>query len=234
MAEGTRMKDLSAKIDNIFSIMDQREECFLAAMNQRDAKNITAEPAASLHMEVTPAHLLTEETACNQESHVPIKSVRVDFPKFEGDDVLNWIFKAEQYFTYYHIPDPDRLELASIHFDGPVVPWYQMLTKTCMVSTWTELVTALEEDYGPTDYESPEFSLFRITQQESVTTYYHQFTALANRVNGVSSKALIACFIGGLKEDIQRDIIPLKPLTLPKAASLARLYEKKIYCYFTC
>lgn len=118
MAEGKRMKDLSAKIDNIFSIMDQREERFLAAMNHRDAKvtllteslqhiskclealqvspqNITAEPAASLHMEVTPAHLLTEETACNQESHVPIKSVRVDFPKFEGDDVLNWIFKAE-------------------------------------------------------------------------------------------------------------------------------------------
>lgn len=103
-----------------------------------------------------------------------------------------------------------------------------MLAKTGMVSTWTELVTALEEDYGPTDYESPEFSLFRITQQESVTTYYHQFTALANRVNGVSSKALIACFIGGLKEDIQRDIIPLKPLTLPKATSLARLYEKNI------
>lgn len=78
-----------------------------------------------------------------------------------------------------------------------------MLIKIGTVSCSTDLVIALEEDYGPTDYESPEYSLFGLTQEDSVTAYYHKFTALANRVEGVCSKALIACFIGGLKEDIQ-------------------------------
>lgn len=49
------------------------------------------------------------------------RSVKIDFPKFEGEDVLPWIYKSEQFFMYYQIPDPHRLEIASIHFDGTMV-----------------------------------------------------------------------------------------------------------------
>ena len=31
--------------------------------------------------------------------------VHVDFPKFDGSDVLHWSFKAEQFCEYYQIPD---------------------------------------------------------------------------------------------------------------------------------
>lgn len=125
------------------------------------------------------------------------------------------------------ISDSSRLEIASIYFDGPVVPWYYMLVKTSTVTGWAYLTTTLLEDNRPTDYESPEYSLFQLVQEDSVTVYYHRFTELANRVDRVSTKALVACFIGALKQDIQCDIIPLKPPTLPKVAALARLYEKK-------
>jgi len=52
-------------------------------------------------------------------------------------------------------------------------------------------------------------------------------TALANRVQGVTSEALIDCFVGGLKPDIQRDVIAQSPTTLIRCVFLAKLYEKK-------
>lgn len=101
------------------------------------------------------------------------------------------------------------------------------------MTSWTTLVKALEEDYGPTYYESPEYFFFKHTQEESVTSYYHNLTGLANRVEGVALQALLACFISGLKKGIQRDIIPWKPTSIPKDASLEWLYEKKVLFKFT-
>lgn len=42
--------------------------------------------------------------------------VKIDFPKFDGTDPLNWIFKAEQYFSFYETADLQRIVLASVHF----------------------------------------------------------------------------------------------------------------------
>lgn len=54
-----------------------------------------------------------------------------------------------------------------------------------------------------------------------------QFTALANRVQGIMPEALLVCFIGGLKSDIRRDVIAQAPTTLIRTVSLAKLYEEK-------
>lgn len=69
--------------------------------------------------------------------------MKIDFPLFEGIDVLNYIFKAEKFFCFYHISDPYRLEIASIHFDGPIVPWFQILQKVRTVNARPTLVQAL-------------------------------------------------------------------------------------------
>lgn len=103
-------------------------------------------------------------------------AVQVNFPHFQGKDVLHWIFKPKQFFKYCEISYPYRLDIASIHFDGPVVPWYQMLIKTRTITSWLAMVRALEEDYGPSTYESPEDALFKLTQQDSVANYYASFT----------------------------------------------------------
>ena len=57
--------------------------------------------------------------------------------------------------------------------------------------------------------------------------YYTEFIALANRVQGVTSEALIDCFVGGLKPDIQRDVIAQSCATLLHCVSLAKLFEEK-------
>lgn len=87
-----------------------------------------------------------------------------------------------------------------MHFDGPVVPWYQMVEKEGKVKTWAALVDALENAYGPSIFENPEFALFKLTQaEESVIIYYANFTTLANRVEGIAPSIMISCFLNGLR-----------------------------------
>lgn len=245
MADNTRMKEMAAKIDTLFALLDQREEKMIAALDQRDEKFKLLEQSLlqmtkcmeALQVAIstsapTPSQPLPLDQAddSSDKQLVPFypRSVRMEFPHFQGgDDVLNWIFKAEQFFSYYGVSDKYRLEIASIHFDGPVVPWFQMLVKTKTLTSWAALVENLQEDYGPSALESPEYSLFKLTQEDSVNNYYSNFINLANRVEGVAPKALLACFISGLKKELQRDIIPWKPDTIPKAAALARLFEDR-------
>lgn len=85
---------------------------------------------------------------------------------------------------------------------------------------------ALEESYGPSIFECLDYALFKLTQEDSIINYYVTFTALANRVEGISATVLLSYFISGLKCDIQKDIIPLKPESLTKAFSFAKLYKE--------
>lgn len=57
-----------------------------------------------------------------------------------------------------------------------------------------------------------------------------KFTALANRVQGVTMEALLDDFVGGLKPNIKRDVIAQNPVILLRCVSLAKLYEEK-YSY---
>lgn len=69
--------------------------------------------------------------------------------------------------------------------------------------------------------------MFNLSQDGTITQYYDTFIALPNRMDGMSPKSLLTCFINGLKTEIHIDIIPLKPDSLPQAMQLARLYEDK-------
>ncbi|GJY36047.1 ty3-gypsy retrotransposon protein, partial [Tanacetum coccineum] len=155
----------------------------------------------------------------NQNS-LQVRHVKLDFSRFDGSDPLNWLFRAEQFFTYYETPDVQRLTIASVHFEGSVIPWFQMLQKANQIPTWDALASAIEEHFGSSQYESPPAQLFKLTQITSAADYYHQFTVMANRVEGLSPEALLDCFLSGLKDHIRRDVIAQDPKSLIHAALL--------------
>jgi C1A family cysteine protease len=39
-----------------------------------------------------------------------------------GTDALAWIFKADNFFNYYNMPDPERITIASVQLDQSMVP----------------------------------------------------------------------------------------------------------------
>lgn len=86
-----------------------------------------------------------------------------------------------------------------------------MLEKEGKVDNWPSLVNALEEVYGASVFETPEYALFKLVQEDSVTSYYATFVSLAIRVEGVSPSAMLKCFISGLGRENQRTLFLYYP-----------------------
>lgn len=83
-----------------------------------------------------------------------------------------WIFKVEQIFDYYGTSDSDRLIIIYVHLDQGVVPWYQMMHKTNLVLSWSALTRAIELDFGPSAYDYPRATLFKLAQSAFVNEFY--------------------------------------------------------------
>jgi hypothetical protein len=60
----------------------------------------------------------------SQRPPFQVRNVKLEFLRFDGTNVHEWIFRAEQFFDYYETPDSDRLTISSVHLDKDVVPWY--------------------------------------------------------------------------------------------------------------
>jgi hypothetical protein len=163
----------------------------------------------------------------NNRPPIQVRNVKLEFPRFDGTNVHEWIFRAEQFFDYYETPDPDHLTISSVHLDKDVVPWFQMQQRSNPFRSWLDFTRTLELDFGPSIYECPRATLFKLTQNGTVAEYYLQFTSLANRVYGLSNDALIDCFVSGLSADIRRDVLIHTPTSIVKAVSLAKIYEEK-------
>lgn len=118
--------------------------------------------------------------------------------------------------------------IASVHLEHEVVPWFQMVTRSQPFQSWNDFTRALELDFGPSIYDCPRASLFKLQQTKVVNDYYLEFTALSNRVYGLSNDALIYCFVSGLKEEIRRDVMMYCPISIVKAVSIAKLFEEKL------
>ncbi|KAL0309330.1 UNVERIFIED_CONTAM: hypothetical protein Sradi_5875300 [Sesamum radiatum] len=67
---------------------------------------------------VTAHHLTGNETTnqLNSESHKALH--RMDFPFFNGEDARAWIRRCTKYFQMIHIPEDQKVPLASIHMEG--------------------------------------------------------------------------------------------------------------------
>lgn len=57
---------------------------------------------------------------------------KLDFPRFNGDMLKEWLFKVEQFFSIDNTADDLRVGIASIHFDGLASAWHQSLVQSDM------------------------------------------------------------------------------------------------------
>lgn len=76
---------------------------------------------------------------------------------------------------------------------------------------YCEIYLSLVDDLG--------FQQNLLTQISSAQDYYVQFTALANRVQGITQEVLLDCFVGGLEPNIGGMFL--------SKHQLAKLYKEK-------
>jgi hypothetical protein len=72
------------------------------------------------------------------------RTIRLEFPRFDGSEESEWILRAQQFFDYYLTPEHQRVQLASFHMEGKALTWYQWLRDSEALGTWAEFIDALK------------------------------------------------------------------------------------------
>ncbi|GJZ95315.1 retrotransposon gag protein, partial [Tanacetum coccineum] len=157
------------------------------------------------------------------------KSPKIMLPTFDGTCPLDWLFQADQYFTFYNIPVDQRVFYCRLS-SSKVMLW--LVTSKCnnngLLGDWVTFTRALELRFGPSSFANHQAALFKLKQDGSVATYQTEFERLSNCVVGLPHTALLNCFISGLRPDIQQEIAIYHPTTLHQTYGLAKLIEDKL------
>ncbi|GJT24874.1 hypothetical protein Tco_0894811 [Tanacetum coccineum] len=54
---------------------------------------------------------------------------KVEFPKFQGDDVMGWVFKCEQFFINT-TPEVEKEKITCVHLFDKALLWHRQFLKT--------------------------------------------------------------------------------------------------------
>ncbi|XP_042483731.1 uncharacterized protein LOC122064089 isoform X3 [Macadamia integrifolia] len=154
------------------------------------------------------------------------RSMRLDVPRFDGTDVVGWIFKATQFFEYHQTPQDQRILISSFHMEGPALSWFQWMHSNLIVSL-PQFLQALKLRYGPSIYEDPKGKLAKLRQVTTVATYQAQFEEISTQIHGLSKDFLISFFISDLKPELRKELLVAQPCPLVHAMALAKLQEDK-------
>lgn len=149
------------------------------------------------------------------------KGLKVDVPRFNGEDAEDWAFKIKEFFDVYGVAVEQRIKIALFHMEGPAYAWYKWVIKNELVSTWPEFLRALILRFGTSLYDDPKVAL-----TGTVSKYQAQFEEISTRVTGLSEQWLVSFLISGLVEHLKCEFLLAQPPTCHQVVSLAMLHEK--------
>ncbi|CAB4313151.1 unnamed protein product [Prunus armeniaca] len=149
--------------------------------------------------------------------------VKIEFPRFSnGDDPIEWIHKAEQYFDCCSVPYEKKVKMVSFHLDSEALQWYQWEECASSLSKWDDFTRAFCREFGSHGFEDFAESLFKLHQTELNhdvkllrPTTFHEAMNFAHEVDAKLQK---------LKKDM-----PVKKLT-PEEIQYKQQNNLCFYC----
>ncbi|CAB4286472.1 unnamed protein product [Prunus armeniaca] len=167
------------------------------------------------------------ERGFSSENRMPF--VKIEFPRFsDGDDPIEWIYKAEQYFDYFSVPSEKKVKMVSFHLDSEALQWYQWEECASSLSKWEDFTRAFCREFGSHGFEDFAESLFKLRQTGPLKDYIAEFRRLATRICDLSPTFRLSCFVGGLKEELKHDVKLLRPATVHEAMNFAHEVDAKL------
>lgn len=119
--------------------------------------------------------------------------MKLEFPKFGGDNRSAWIYKANQYFHYYNTHVNQKILMASYHIEDEVLVWFQDAEEFGVLTSREAFVKALQVRFGLTAYNDP-IVPHKVKIKYTISVYKSQFESLSNRPKSLSEKHKLSCF----------------------------------------
>lgn len=129
------MSDLDRKIDENHAevntrIVELRETMNTVNAGMEELRNLIISQGRNLSQEsnnnqqTPPPPPPRNQTEPNQPINYSTRISKVDFPRFDGRKVKDWLYKCDQFFLLDETPPEQRVRLASIHLEGLALQWH--------------------------------------------------------------------------------------------------------------
>ncbi|AAG12606.1 hypothetical protein; 60873-62443 [Arabidopsis thaliana] len=138
---------------------------------------------------------------------------KLDFHRFSGDRVREWLFKLEQFFSLDFTPKELKVRVASSHFDVVAKKWHQSLLDTDFGERFAEVLN------------DPIVELNQLQETDGIDEYHARFELISSRVN-LSEESLVNAYLKGLQLDTQINVRMFQPHSIHQCLMLGRGYEK--------
>lgn len=152
---------------------------------------------------------------------------KVDFPRFNGDNVKEWLFKVEEFFGIDNTPTDLKVRLASIHFDQIAAAWHQALAQSeqdaYVIADWEQYKVLLKERFEDV-LDDPIADLKKLQETVGIGDYHAKFELIRTRVQ-MSESYLVSAYLAGLNNDTQMHVRMFQPKSVRECWLLGRLYE---------
>lgn len=142
------------------------------------------------------------------------------------EDVSQWLFESERYFTLSGTNPLEAVQYASSYLGGAAAIWWRSRVRqhgpTGGVGSWEGFVEALTTQFKPINGEKlARDKLARIIQARSVQDYASRFRTLCLQIDGITESEMLDRFVRGLKPHVQREVELRDPTTLDEAVRIA-------------
>ncbi|XP_026430271.1 uncharacterized protein LOC113326818 isoform X1 [Papaver somniferum] len=158
-----------------------------------------------------------------------IKTPKIDFPTFDGDNPRRWIRRCERFFQLKSVPLRQRTQFASIHLVGKAESWFHDFQNGKDFIAWSDFYSSICECFEDLANENFVGCFNKLPQINSVEEYYEKIEplkALMLQHNPFYTEDyFVMSFLSGLKVIIRLDVEMHKPTTLSQAYYLSRLRE---------
>lgn len=169
----------------------------------------------------------SSRSGTNQTYNGMTRLGRLDFPRFGGDKIREWLFKVEEFFTIDNTPEELKVRLSSIHFDGSASTWHQAVMQSengsDLLTEWNTYKGLLIERFEEV-LDDPIAELKRLQETDGIVEYNEKFELIRSRVK-LSEQYLMSAYLAGLRNETQMHVRMFQPQTVRQCFVLGRLYE---------
>ncbi|GKD58214.1 reverse transcriptase [Tanacetum coccineum] len=107
---------------------------------------------------------------------------KVEFPKFQGDDVRGWVFKCDQFFLIDNTPNEEKVKIVSVHLYDKALLWHrQFISNNGENVGWEVYKTAIIQRFGSI-FEDPMSALKNAKYDKNAKEFQNEFDTLLCRV----------------------------------------------------
>jgi len=135
------------------------------------------------------------------EGGLQTRTLKLNFPRFDGTNPMNWILKAQQFYNYNRTPEQQKVSFVAFHTEGKALIWYNWLMDSGYAGGWKDFVSALKTRFAPSAFDDPIGIFTKLKQTSTVEDFQTQFEILSNRIQGLSEEFKVSTFLSGLRKD---------------------------------